>query len=156
MATDYCWHCGASLAPDANFCSECGEPVTRPGDAPEGETEDAASPDTVGERPAQGTEKDTTFAALTHVLALLTWVVGPLIVLLATDDPFVDENARNALNWQIVFSIYMLVSIMLVFVFVGFVLLFLLPIVDLIVCIVAAIKANEGEAWKYPATPDIV
>ncbi|WP_227014937.1 DUF4870 domain-containing protein [Natronorubrum aibiense] len=49
---------------------------------------------------------DTTFAAITHVLGRLTWIVGPLIVLLVTEDEFVEENARNALNWQLMFTIY--------------------------------------------------
>jgi uncharacterized Tic20 family protein len=34
-----------------------------------------------------GREGDTTLAAITHLLALFTWVVGPLVVYVVTDDP---------------------------------------------------------------------
>ncbi|ELY50675.1 MULTISPECIES: zinc ribbon domain-containing protein [Natronorubrum] len=154
MGNEYCRHCGATLAPDSNFCSECGEAVAEPS----GWGSDVGEYDRSHEPTAHTTtrEKETTFAALTHVLGLLTWVIGPLIVLVATEDEFVEENARNALNWQIMFSIYMLLSFVLTFVLIGLVFLFLVPIVDLIVCVVAAVKANDGEAWTYPATPDIV
>ncbi|WP_227014939.1 DUF4870 domain-containing protein [Natronorubrum aibiense] len=50
----------------------------------------------------------------------------------------------------------MIFSFALTFVLIGLVFLFLVPIVDLIVCVLAAVKANDGEAWKYPATPDLV
>ncbi|ELY46644.1 zinc ribbon domain-containing protein [Natronorubrum sulfidifaciens] len=154
METEYCRHCGATLAADSKFCSECGKAVAESG----GWGGDGSGHDRQHEPTAHATtrEKETTFAAITHILGLLTWVIGPLIVLVATEDEFVEENARNALNWQIMFSIYMLLSFVLTFVLIGLVFLFLVPIVDLIVCIVAAVKANDGEAWKYPATPDLV
>jgi hypothetical protein len=39
--------------------------------------------------------------------------------MLATDDEFAEENARNALNWQIMLTIYSAVSAVLVFVLIG-------------------------------------
>lgn len=99
---------------------------------------------------------DTSFAAITHVLALVLWVIGPAVALIATDDRFVEENARNALNWQLSFTIYMILSIPLVFAFVGLFLIPLLAVLDLVFCIIAASKASDGEAWKYPITVDFV
>lgn len=171
MVPDYCRNCGAKLADDARFCSSCGDAVDDSTAEAWGEagtvttTEPTGTVDTGTEPIAQSTpattarqhttETDTAFAALTHLLALFTWVIGPAVVLVATDDPFVEANARNALNWQITFSIYMLVSFVLVFAIVGILFLLLVPILDLIFCVVAAIKANDGEAWNYPITLDL-
>ncbi|NUC73764.1 zinc ribbon domain-containing protein [Haloterrigena sp. SYSU A558-1] len=179
MVSEHCPNCGASLSPTANYCSECGEAVSdddswesagtdRSRDAADDswgsssaagswdESDDSWSdsrPEYASSRRSNG---DTTLAAITHVLALVTWAIGPLIVLVATEDPFVEENARNALNWQIAFTIYMIVSFFLTFIVVGIVPFLVLPVVDLVFCVVAAVKAADGEAWSYPITPDIV
>ncbi|QSX00865.1 zinc ribbon domain-containing protein [Haloterrigena alkaliphila] len=165
MRTEHCPNCGASLSSEANYCSECGEAVNDDSwgsssaesawdGADDSWTRDSRSD--YGYGSDRRSEGDTTLAAITHVLAIFTWAVGPLIVLVATDDPFVEENARNALNWQIAFTIYTLVSFLLVFVVVGIAPLLVLPLVDLAFCVVAAVKAADGEAWSYPMTPDIV
>ncbi|WP_418282076.1 DUF4870 domain-containing protein [Halorubrum sp. DTA98] len=99
---------------------------------------------------------NTTMAALTHVLALFTWVLGPLVVLLVTEDEFVKENARNALNWQISLTIYTIVSLILVFLVVGIVGLLVLGLLDLVFIVIATVKAADGEAWSYPITIDLV
>jgi len=106
--------------------------------------------------PAASTSGNTTMAAITHVLALFTWVLGPLVVYFVTDDAFVKENARNALNWQLTFTIYIVVSVILTFVVIGIVGLILFPILDLVFIIVAAVKASDGEAWSYPITLDLL
>lgn len=95
-------------------------------------------------------QKDTGLAALTHILALFTWIIGPLLVYLITDDEYVKENAANALNWQISFSIYMVISFILLFVLIGILLLAIFSVMNLVVCIMAALKASDGEAWSYP------
>lgn len=150
MDEEYCWNCGAELDPDARYCSDCGYEVDESATA-------AADDDSISrlERKRR-TDGDTMFAALTHILAFATWFVGPLIVLVVTEDEFVEENARNALNWQIMFTVYMVVSFVLALALIGFVFLLILPLVDVVLCIVAAIKASDGEAWKYPLTPDLV
>ena len=99
---------------------------------------------------------DTTLAAITHVLALFTWVLGPLVVLFVSEDEFVTENARNALNWQLSLTLYSLVSLVLVFLLVGIPVLLVLGVLDTVFIVVAAVKAAEGEAWSYPITVDVV
>ncbi|ELY84678.1 zinc ribbon domain-containing protein [Natrinema altunense] len=161
MVRDSCPNCGTSLSPTANYCSECGDAVD---DDSWGVSSTESSWGSDGSRgdsqteygSTRRTDRDTTMAAITHVLAIFTWAIGPLIVLIATDDPFVEENARNALNWQIAFTVYMLVSFILVFAVVGIVPVLLLPFVDLAFCAIAAVKAADGESWSYPATPAIV
>ncbi len=99
---------------------------------------------------------NTTLAALTHILALFTWVIGPVIVLLITEDEFVKENARNAINWQIFLFIYSLIGLVLVFLLVGIFVLLILGLLDLVFIIVATVKAADGEAWTYPLTKALV
>jgi len=159
MNQRYCRHCGAELKPDAKYCSECGEGT----DAAKKERElDTGSHDDAwgqSDTPTAGVQDDgpdRTLAALAHVLGLFAWVVGPLIIYLVTEDEYAKENAANATDWQILFTIYILISIPLVFVLVGIVLLLVLPALDMVFCVVAAVKAYEGETWSYPFTPDIL
>ncbi|MEY7852088.1 DUF4870 domain-containing protein [Natrarchaeobius sp. A-rgal3] len=188
---DYCWHCGADVDPDANFCSECGTELTggRDGDrrpiegADDGGEEESgtntASGYETGERSGYGadlvdgngsddggyaaggrqdagTNDDELLAAAAHLLAIFTWIVGPAIVLVVADDPFVDENARNALNWQIVYTLSMIAATLLSAILIGIPFLIALPFVNVAVCAIAAVKAYGGETWAYPLTPDFV
>ena len=101
--------------------------------------------------------EDSGLAILSHVLAIFTGFIGPLIIYLASDDgSFAKENAANALNFQIIVLIASFVAFLSLFLFVGIILLPLVLLLDLIFCAIAAIKANEGEAWNYPLTPDLV
>lgn len=99
---------------------------------------------------------DTTMAAITHLLALFTWLIGPLVVLFVTDDEFVKENARNAINWQISLTIYSIVSSLLILLGIGLLLIAVLGLLDLIFIVVATVKASDGEAWSYPITIDLL
>ncbi len=102
--------------------------------------------------PAAAARPDVTLCVLAHVLGLLTGFIGPLVILLASPEPRVKQHARAALNWQLSLILYSIISIILVFVFVGVLLLLAIYVMDLIFCIVAAVKAGQGTAWKYPMT----
>lgn len=99
---------------------------------------------------------DTTMAAVSHILALFSWFLGPLILYVVSDDPFVKRNSANAFNWQISFTLWLIVSGLLTVVLVGFIGLLVLPLLDLVFCILGAVKATEGEAWNYPLTIDLL
>lgn len=85
------------------------------------------------------------FSGIGHLL-------GPLIIWLAKRDgnPFVDDQAKEALNFQISVTLYACVAFVLVFVLIGIPLLFALSIFQIICIILAAIKANDGVAFRYP------
>jgi len=100
---------------------------------------------------ATPTSDDKTLAIITHLLCLVTAFVGPLVVyLIKQDSPFVRHHAAEALNFQISIFIYMVVSVLLAFIFIGIPLLFALPIFNLVMIIIAAIKASEGVSYRYP------
>jgi uncharacterized Tic20 family protein len=79
-------------------------------------------------------------------------VIGPLIIWLIKKDqhPFVDEQGKEALNFQITMLIYGIVAGLLIFACVGVVLLPAVAIVDIVLLIIAAIKANDGYHYRYP------
>ena len=106
------------------------------------------------ERPSD--PNSNSMMALAHILGLLTGFIGPLVLYLATEDPEVKRHARLALNWQISLLIYLVVSIVLMFVLIGFLLLAIVLIMDLVFCIMAAVKANDGIAWTYPLTIPLI
>jgi uncharacterized Tic20 family protein len=85
---------------------------------------------------------------------LIGHVVGPLIVwMMKRDDhPFIDDQGKEAVNFQISMVIYEFVAALLICAVVGIVLLPLLIVLDVIFVIVAAVKASNGEAYRYPLT----
>lgn len=113
------------------------------------------------------TDKDTRqWAALCHLAALaqfavpsLGQVIGPLIVWLIkrNDHPFIDEQGKESLNFQISITLYMVVAtIACVATCVGAFLAFIPAIIFLAMsvgfCIAGAIAANKGQHYRYPLT----
>jgi hypothetical protein len=79
-------------------------------------------------------------------------IIGPLIIWSIKKDefPFVNEQGKSALNFQISMTIYMIISAILIIIVVGILLLIALGIFQLIMIIIASIKANNGEQFEYP------
>ena len=79
-------------------------------------------------------------------------IVGPLVVWLVMKDemPFVDDQGKEALNFQISLTIYAVVSGILILVLIGILLLFAVFIFGLVMVITASVKANSGEVYRYP------
>lgn len=93
------------------------------------------------------------YAAFCWFLApMIGNVLGPLVVwqLKKDMDPFVDQQGREALNFQITYSIAMMFCGLLAWVFIGFPLMGLVSLVALVLVVIAGIRANAGEAYRYP------
>ena len=74
-----------------------------------------------------------------------------MIWLLKKDEhPFIEEQGREALNFQITFTIALMVSVFLVLVYVGLFLLVILGVVDLILIVMASLASSRGEHYRYP------
>jgi uncharacterized Tic20 family protein len=100
-----------------------------------------------------------TWAMLCHLLGLCTFIgipfgniIGPLVVWLIKKDEFsfVDEQGKEALNFQISMTVYAILAAILIVIMVGWVLLFILTIADIVLTIIAAIKTSEGKSYRYP------
>lgn len=79
-------------------------------------------------------------------------VIAPLIIWQIKKDEFefVDEQGKEALNFQISILIYAIAAGLLCFACIGFFLLPAVYIFDLIFLLIAAVKANNGERYRYP------
>lgn len=66
--------------------------------------------------------------------------------------PFVADQGKEALNFNITVFIAAFVSGILTLVLIGFLLLIVVGIAWLVLTIMAALAANKGEAYRYPFT----
>jgi uncharacterized Tic20 family protein len=97
-----------------------------------------------------------TMALAAHLLGIFTGFIGALIIWLINKDDaskaFVTDQAKEALNFQITVTIAMVISIILMIVIIGGILAPIVGVINLVFCIIAAVKANNGEAYRYPFT----
>ena len=95
---------------------------------------------------------------LCHLLGFFTCFLAPLIIWLLKkdEDVFIDEHGKEALNFQISVALAMVASYILIAVCVGAALIFIVPIVDLVFCVIAAIRASSGQSYTYPLSLRLV
>jgi len=127
---------------------------------------DALPPDELAWLPPE----ERTWGMLAHLSSLLGGLltvafgggwgcfIGPLIVWLVKKDtmPFVDDQGKEALNFNITVAIAFLILLVLSVVTFGISLIIAIPlwviigIAWLVLTIVASVKANEGVHYRYP------
>jgi len=85
-------------------------------------------------------------------------VLGPLVMFFLKDQygPFARKHVLEALNFNISMTIYMFVSWILVIVAVGFLLIPIVAVLWIIFPILGAVKASNGEEYRYPLTIRLV
>ncbi len=100
---------------------------------------------------------DRMWAMLCHLGTLATFfpfanVILPLLIwsMKKEDSPFINDQGKEALNFQITIMIGYAICIPLFFLFIGIPLIAALGIYHIVFSIVAAIKSNEGLAYRYP------
>ncbi len=101
---------------------------------------------------------DRFWAAACHACGALVWLA--LVGLIATiviwavkkgESPFVDRQGREALNFRLTMLIGYLLCFPLVFACgIGMVGYAVLPFVEIVFAIIAAIKVSEGNPYRYP------
>ena len=101
------------------------------------------------------------WCVLAHAAALagffVPWaghIVGPLVVWLAKreDSPEIDAHGKEAINFQISMLIWNVGAAILCLVLIGFVLLIVLHLLNVIFVVIASIRASEGKLYRYPLT----
>lgn len=97
------------------------------------------------------------------VLCHLSFFLGvpfllPLVVYLVmkNDSEYIAENAREALNFHISILIYLLCCIPLTLIVIGVPLAIVIGLCSLIFAVVGAVKASDGECYRYPMTIRLV
>ena len=81
-------------------------------------------------------------------------ILGPLIVWLVKrgDSAEIDAHGKKALNFQISMLIYNVVAGILCLIVIGFVLLAVLHVLNVVFVIIASLRASEGQMYRYPLT----
>jgi len=85
-------------------------------------------------------------------------VILPLIFWQIKKDeyPFVNDQGKEAVNFQISITLYSLICIPLFFICIGPFLLAAVCIFAVVMLIIAAVKANNGQPYRYPLTIRLV
>jgi uncharacterized protein len=108
----------------------------------------------VGGTQSSGTGSDTALAQLAHILGLLFGFLAPLIIWLVKgkESAFIDQHAKEALNFQLTVLIAGFVGGVLLLVLVGFLVLLVVFVLDVVFSIQQTIKAGRGEPAAYPVS----
>ena len=124
--------------------------------------QDAVTPPSIPPtaQPISKTKDEKLWAMLCHLGALGGGMIGiplgnilvPLIIWLIKKDEYELEadQGKEAVNFQLSILLYTVASLPLCFVFVGFILIPAVIIFSLVFTIIAAVKANDGERYRYP------
>lgn len=99
-------------------------------------------------------------ALICHLLVLSGFIIpfgnliGPLVLWLVKKDtmPFVDDQGKEVLNFQITVSIIIGVCILTIWLILPFFIAIAVGIAAFVFTIIGAIKANEGVAYRFPFT----
>ena len=99
-------------------------------------------------------QDDKTMAMIGHLSGIVAGFIGPLVIWLINKDKadkeWLNTQAKEALNFQITILIAYFISSALTVVLIGLILLPCVWIANLVLCIMAGMKNNEGVDYKYP------
>ena len=118
--------------------------------------ETPGTPSTGGAASPQGgggpSKDEKMWGMLAHLSAIILWFVGPLVIWLIKREemPFVNDQGKEALNFQITVAIAFVACFVLSFVGIGCIVLPLVSIANIVMVIMAGLKANDGVAYRYP------
>lgn len=101
---------------------------------------------------------DTLWAVLSHLSYFVLALIAPLIIMLTVGKTshFVRRHSTEALNFHISLLIYAVVSLVLVLVIIGLFLLVAVAVFGVVMTIIAAVKAGQGEDYRYPLSIRLV
>lgn len=91
-------------------------------------------------------------------IALLMWlgtiffsfIPGLIIYLLKTDDPYLADQSKEALNWSITVFLGTLIGGVLCVILIGFLVLLAIGILNLVFCILGAVAVFDGKSFRTP------
>jgi hypothetical protein len=105
--------------------------------------------------------QDRTLDATCHFLAFAGLIgipfgniIGPLILWAIKKDelPSVNEHGKESVNFQLSMTIYTIIAGLSILILIGFVLLPAIIVLNIVLVIIAGVKAANGEFYRYPLT----
>jgi uncharacterized Tic20 family protein len=147
-----CPACSTRLDQQATSCPQCGGATLAAGDTTQ------ATGTTVVDQQVHTTAAAAHLSTLAGLVVPLGSVIGPLAVWLTRRhrDPFIDQAGREALNFGISIAIYGLVALAGALMLVGIPLLLVGVVAWVVLASLAAVKASQGQAYRYPLTLRLV
>jgi uncharacterized Tic20 family protein len=108
----------------------------------------------MNEAAAPATQEDRTLAMLTHLSGIILGFIVPLIIWLMNKDradkAWLNDQAKEALNFQITILIGYVAGMVLTIILIGPLISLAAWVLSLIFSIIAGLKANEGVSYRYP------
>jgi len=106
-------------------------------------------------------DEERTWAILTHVIAgglnlvtggLFAGLIGAIVIYVVYKDrgAFIRQHATTTLNFQITLVIAEIIGLILLFIFIGFIVLAVIWVMNLIFSILGALAASRGNPYEYP------
>jgi uncharacterized Tic20 family protein len=146
-----CPACSARLDQQASTCPQCGANLAAGG------ANEAAGAGMVDPQ-VRNTAVAAHLSTFAGLVVPFGSVIGPLAVWLTRRDrdPFIDQAGREALNSGISIAVYGLVVLVASLMLVGIPLLIVGVIAWVVLASLAAVKASQGQAYRYPLTMRLV
>ena len=97
---------------------------------------------------------DKNIATITHLGGTVFSFIPALIVWVLKKDhsEYISSQAKEALNFQITVLIAQFIAGILALILIGFVLMGIIWLLNIVLCIIAAISTSKGENYRYPMT----
>lgn len=97
---------------------------------------------------------DKNIATITHLGGTVFSFIPALVVwvLKKEDSAYISEQAKEALNFQITVLLAYFIAWILAWILVGFLLMGIIWLANIVLCIIAAISTSKGETYRYPLT----
>ena len=109
------------------------------------------------------TQDEKTMGLIAHIGALVASLFGlgfavPLVLMLTKgkESAFIRAHSVESLNFQITVFIAAVISSITICIGIGAILLPVVVIAAFVFCIIAGLKANEGQLYKYPVNIRLV
>jgi len=91
-------------------------------------------------------------------LALLMWlgtiffgfIPSLVLYLIKTDDPYLADQSKEALNWSITAILGVLAGALLLVILIGVLVIWAVAICNLIFCIMGVINVSTGQSFRVP------
>jgi uncharacterized protein len=94
---------------------------------------------------------DKNIATVTHLGGtVFSFIPGLLVWVLKKDDAYLADQAKEALNFQITILIAQFIAGVLAIILIGYLLMGIIWLTNVVFCIVAAISTSKGETYRYP------
>jgi uncharacterized protein len=104
-------------------------------------------------------DQERLWAMLAHLLSfvaayLFLGFVAPLVVMLVFGprSAYVRAHAVESLNFNLSWLLYAIVAVILIVIGIGILILIALGIAYVVLIVIASIRANNGEFFRYPLT----